>query len=504
MFEIKKEVLATHEALLNVEIEETAVKEAMRKAARAMSQKYNIPGFRRGKAPYAKVVQYVGEASLLQEAADAMLEEIYPQILDEAEIDPYGPGELQNIQPDPLTFTIRVPLAPEIVLGDYQSLSLELEDVTVTDEEIAEVLEQIREEHAILEALERPAEYGDEVHINVLGTVDGDVIVEEDDIEVALKEDVPFVAPGFVEALVGMSTDEEKSFTVVFPETFGEESLRGEEGDFEVKVVGVYERVLPDLDDALASTAGSFETLEELKQDIYTRMLDAKQRHAEEHYRNDLVSILVAQSDVHYPPVMVEHALDDMLEDMGRRIQREQHMSLEDAMQLQGITIEQFRQQMKPRAEADVKRSLVLTEFAEAQGITVSDDEVVQEYQSFMTAMGQAHRIESMPVTLDSPMGRNLRTSILSRKTLEHLEKIGRGEVDADAMPETEEVTVEEASAEPEDVEDEAVVEAEDAPNVEATPSQEEDAPVAEAAPSAEAMASGAATETQEEDTPQA
>ena len=485
MFEIKKEMLATHEALLNVEIEEAAVKEAMRKAARVMSQKYNIPGFRRGKAPYAKVVQFVGEAALLQEAADAMLEEIYPQILDAAEVDPYGPGELQNIQPDPLTFTIRVPLSPEVVLGDYHSLSLEWEDVTVTDEEVANVLEQVREEHAVLEALDRPAEYGDEVHINVLGTVDGDVIVEEDDIEIVLKEDVPFVAPGFVEALVGMSTDEEKSFTVVFPETFSEENLRGEEGEFEVKVVGIYARVLPDLDDALASTAGSFETLEDLKQDIYTRMLETKQHHAQEHYRDDLVSILVAQSDVHYPPAMVEHTLDDMLEDMGRRIQREQRMSLEDAVQLQGITMEQLRQQMKPQAEADVKRSLVLSKFAQAQSIIVSDDEVVQEYQSFMTAVGQAQRIDSMPLTLDSPMAHNLRMGLLSRKTLEHLEKIGRGEIDAAAVEKAPEAPTEEVSAEPEGVAEEAVVEAEAAPVVEAT------APVE-------------ATETQEEDTPQA
>lgn len=469
MFEIKKEMLATHEALLNVEIEEAAVKEALRKTARVLSQKYNIPGFRRGKAPYAKVVQYVGEAALLQEAADAMLEEIYPQILDQAEVDPYGPGELQKIDPDPLTFTIRVPLAPETVLGDYHGLSLDWLGVSVTDDEVATVLEQIREEHAILEALERPAEYGDEVHINVLGTVDGDVIVEEDDIEVALKEDATFVAPGFIEALVGMSTDEEKSFSVVFPDTFGEENLRGEEADFDVKVIGVYERVLPHLDDALASTVGPFETLEDLKQDIYTRMLDSKQHHAQEHYRDDLVSILVAQSDVRYPPVMAEDALDDMLEDLGKRIKREQRMSLEDAMQLQGVTLEQLREQMRPQAEADVKRSLVLGKFAEAQGITVSDDEVVQSYHDFLTAMGQAHRIDSTPLTLDSPLGHNLRMGILSRKTLEHLEKIGRGEVDAEAVTEVPETAAAEAPAEPETVAEEAVAEATSSPEQDAS-----------------------------------
>jgi trigger factor len=479
VFEIKKEVLATHEAILNVEIEEAAVKEAMQKTARTLSQKYNIPGFRKGKAPYAKVVQYVGEAALLQEAADAMLEEIYPQILEKAEVDPYGPGELQKIDPYPLTFTIRVPLAPEVVLGNYHSLSLDWQGVSVNDDEVATVLEQIREEHAILEALERPVEYGDEVHINVLGTVDGDVIVEEDDIEVVLKEDAVFVAPGFVEALVGMSADEEKSFTVVFPETFSEESLRGEEGNFDVKVVGVYERVLPQLDDALASTVGPFETLEDLKQDIHTRMLESRERQAHELYRDDLISILVAQSDVRYPPVMVEDTLDDMLENMGKRIQREQRMSLEDAMQLQGVTMEQLRQQMRPQAEADVKRSLVLGKFAEAQDITVSDDEVVQGYQDFLASVGQAHQIDRVPLTLDSPLGRNLRLGILSRKTLEHLEKIGRGEVDVEAAPEALETTAEEAPAEPETVVEDAEIEAEAASVVEASPSSEEDAPQA-------------------------
>jgi len=471
VFEIKKEVLATHEALLTVEMAEETVKEAMRKTARVLSQKYNIPGFRKGKAPYAKVVQYVGKAALLQEAADAMLKEIYPQILEKAEVSAYGPGELQKIDPDPLTFTIRVPLEPETVLGDYHSLSLDWQGVAVTDAEVANVLEQIREEHAILEALDRPAEYGDEVHINVLGTVDGDVIVEEDNIEVALKEDAVFVAPGFVEALLGMRTDEEKSFTVVFPDTFSEESLRGEEGEFNVKVVGVYERVLPDLDDALASTVGSFETLGDLKQDIHSRLLDSKQHQAQEHYRDDLASILVAQADVRYPPVMVEHALDDMLEDMGKRIQREQRMSLEDAMQLQGITVEQLRQQMRPRAEAEVKRSLVLSKFAEAQGITVSDDEVVQNYHEFLTALGQAHRIDSTPLTLDSPLGRNLRLGVLSRKTLEHLEKVGRGEIDPLAVAKAHAAMKEEAPEAPEIAAEETVVEA--------TSSPEQDAPEA-------------------------
>lgn len=465
MFEIKKEILETHEALLTVEMEEQTVKQAMQQAARVMSQKYNVPGFRKGKAPYAKVVQYVGEAAVRQEAADALLEEIYPQILEQAEVNPYGPGDLQAIKPVPLTFTIRVPLEPEVVLGDYLSLREEWEELTVTDDETANVLAQLREEHAILEPLERPAEFGDAIHINVVGTVDGKVIVDEDNIEVILKEDAPFIAPGFFEELVGMQTGEGKTFTIVFPEDFREESLRGAETQFDVTLVGVYERVLPDLDDALASTVGAFETLDDLKRDISTRLLEGKQNHAREHYRDDLVASLVAQSEVAYPPALLEHTLDDMLKDIGARIKREQKMSLEDALQLEGVTLEQFRKQMTPQAQADIKQSLVLSKFAEEEGLVVNDDEVVQEFNHFLASLGQSFPADREPVKVDSPLGRNLRLRVLSRKTLEHLEKIGRGEF---------------VAAAPEDTAVETPMEPETAPAAaEEIPAQDADAPEA-------------------------
>jgi trigger factor len=450
VFEIKKELLDTHEALLNVEIEENTVKQAMQKAARAISGKVNIPGFRRGKAPYAKVLHYVGEGSILQEAADNLIEEIYPQIIEQAGIEPYGPGALEKIDPSPLTFTIRVPLEPVVTLGDYHSLRQAWEDVVVSNEEVANVLEQVRSEHAILEALERPAQFGDEIHINVVGTVGNEVIVDEDDIEVILKEDTPFIAPGFVEALVGMNVDEEKVFTVVFPDDFREEGLRGAEANFDVKVTGIYERVLPAPDDALASTVGAFETLEDLKNDINARLLEAKEHQAKEAYHDSLIAALVAQSEVQYPPAMVEHKLDDMIENAKNRTQRERHMELKDALQLDGVTLEQFREQLTPQAETDIKRSLVLSKFATEQNIQVSDDEVVQEYNNFMTSIGQAEHIGDERFKLDSPLGRNFRLTVLGRKTLDQLEKIGRGEVDT-ASPTLEAVSVpEETIVEPE------------------------------------------------------
>ena len=179
-------------------------------------------------------------------AADALLEEIYPQIIDQAEINPYGPGSLEAIKPSPLTFTIRVPLEPEVTLGDYRAMRQAWEEVTVNDEEVANVLEQVRHEHAILEPYERPVQYGDEVHINVVGTVHGEKVVDEKDIEVTPKEDAQFIAPGFLEALIGMSTSEDKLFTIAFPEDFSEPTFRGR-GSILCEGRGAFIRILPNL-----------------------------------------------------------------------------------------------------------------------------------------------------------------------------------------------------------------------------------------------------------------
>ena len=447
MFDIKKDLLETHEALLNVTIDEQTVKQAMQKAARAISRQINIPGFRKGRVPYARVLRYVGEAAVLQEASDALLEELYPKIIEEAAVAPYGPGQLEDVQQNPLVFTIRIPLAPTATLGDYLSLRADWEASTITEEEITAIEDQIREEHAVLESQERPAQYGDEVHIDVTGTVDGEVVIDEEDVEVILSEETPFIAPEFVEGLVGMSVDEEKAITVTFPEDFAEVAFQGQEVLFNVKVTSVYARSLPDFDDALASTVGAFETADALKQDIHDRLMEAKVQQNQQEYRDGLVTALIEQSDVKYPPAMLEDTLEDMIKSTGERVQRERNMPLEDALQLDGMTLAQFRENIRPQAEENIKRSVVLNEFAKQEGIEVSDDEVAQEFNSLFMAYGQDVEIPDMNIDLNSPLGQNLRLTALGRKTLERIEKIGRGLADVEDETESEEETVEAEAA---------------------------------------------------------
>lgn len=429
MFEVTtKQVLDTHEALLTVEIDAETVETAKRAAAKKLAQKINIPGFRKGAAPYQRILRYVGEPTVLQEAAENLLNDIYPQIIEKAEIAPYGPGELQDMKFSPMSFEIKVPLEPTVDLGDYRSLRKEWQEVTVSDEELHTILEQIREEHAVLEPVERPAALGDEVNMDVHGWQDEEVVIAEHDVNVHLDTSHPFISAEFIEALVGMSADETKKFPLTLPDDLDDEDLRGATVQIEVVVNQVYTRALPDLDDALASTVGAFEMLEDLKADIRQRMSDYRRQQAREEYHNALLRELVQQAQIHYPPVMVQDTVDDLIKETEERIQHERKISLEDALHLQGQTLEWLRGQMLPRAEMRIKNSLALSEFARQEQITVSDDEVVQNFNAFMAANGIEETAALDNLQLDSPLGKKLLGGMLEQKTLDRLAQIGRGE----------------------------------------------------------------------------
>ncbi|MCD6286714.1 MAG: trigger factor [Anaerolineae bacterium] len=447
MFEVKKELLDSHEVLLEVVFEDEAVDGAKRRAARKMSRELNIPGFRQGRAPYAKVLHYVGEPAVVQEAAELLLDGSYSEILEAAEVSPYGLGEFVDMQPSPLTFKIRVPLEPVVDLGDYKSLREDWTEATISDEEIEQVLAQVREEHAILEPVDRAAEMADELRVNVHATAGDDVIIDEDDIEVVLSEERPFFSLGFVAALVGMSADEESTFTLALPESMEDPDLQGAEAEFTVKVTQVFERKLPELDDALASTVGSFESFDELKQDVIDRIMTQKTEQAESVYRNQMTAKLVEMATSSYPPQMVSDTLDDIVGETSQRIQRQSKMSLEDALRLEGRTIEQFREEAMPQAEDRVKQSLVLRQFALAESIDVGDDEIVKEYSEFLAQIGMAGQMADNDLDLGSPMANNLRNTVLGRKVMARLMAIGRGEADAGAEPgATESVDVQDES----------------------------------------------------------
>ncbi|MFP4345486.1 MAG: trigger factor [Anaerolineales bacterium] len=431
MFELKKEILDTHEALLTIDVAEKAAQDAMQKAARQIAREINIPGFRKGKAPYRVVVNMVGEEAVRQEAVEVLIDKIYPKALEQAELVPYAPGDLEDVDLEAMHFVIRVPLMPVVDLGDYEELRMEPSEPEVTQEELDAALEDVRQEAAVLTLVERPAELGDQVILSYLeGQVEGEVIVHDHDVEVVLDKEIPFISADFVEALVGMSEEEDKVFTITLPEDLSEEELRGKEADFEVTVAEVYERLVPELDDALASAVGNFETFAELQEAVREDLLAHKAEHAREDYLDALMDALVEGAEtVAYPPIMLEEEIDALVEQMQEDAVHRYKVKWEDFLRLQGLTEEDLREQFRPQAEERLERGLVLSEFAQATGVEVLDEEVQDEIDTLLavTGVAESHPEAAESLSLDSDLARSMRSRLIGRRTMQNLERLAQG-----------------------------------------------------------------------------
>ncbi len=454
MYKLETKILDTHEAYITVEIEEAAFQKTLREAARNISYNVHIPGFRKGRAPFGKIMRYVGTDRLKQEAAESMIQEIYPKVIEDAGIKPYQNGTVEDMNvDDQLTFNILVPLAPEVTLGDYHSLRTDWTEPTVDDAEVADVLEHIRADNATEEVVERPCQYGDLVYIDIFGSVDDEeegelVLIDKDSEAFLLDEDDPFLTPAFYDEIVGMAADDEKAFTITLPETLDDERLRNAEAAFDVIIHKVCAYTMPDLDDALASSVGNFETLADLKENIRHHVLERKLREQETEHQNELLETLAEQADVRYPPVLLEETLDTLTEEHAKSVQKKHKISLEDALRLEGKTLEEFRESLVGQARKRVIYSLVLSTFAAEEDITASDAEVYAAYAELIEATGKSMAV-APELDLDSDVGKTIRNEILKRKCFAHLLAIAGGEVTTEEASET-------IVAYEEDVEDDA------------------------------------------------
>jgi len=423
---------------LTIEVEPERVEAALNKAAKSIANKANIPGFRKGKAPRHVIEQMFGKGALLEEAVDDLGQQVYKEALDQEQIEPYGPGQLEDIQNDPFVLKMVVPLAPTIELGDYRSLRVPFEAPTVEDGEIDHQLEHLRERHAIVEPAPEgtAADWGHMVTFDVKSAVEDKPFLTRTDASVALErehlDDEVTVLPGFEERIVGMKPGDEKSFSLPVPDDKDEyDEFASKIAEFNVTLKEVRLRELPDLDDALAQTVGDFETIDALREAIHQDIADAKTREAESAYIDRAASELLKTAQIEFPPVMVEDALDEMLERTDRRL-RDQKLNLEEYLKVLGKTREEYRQEMRPTAEGHIRRGLMLSRLVELEKIAVDTAEVDKEIETVSAAYGQ--RAEEVRNALSSKENkRRLELELLTRKALDRLASIARG-----GAPETE------------------------------------------------------------------
>lgn len=425
---ITTEPLENRQLRLTIEIDEEQTKRAMQRAARQISRQVNIPGFRKGKAPYSLIVQRYGEDTIRKEASEALVETSYRKALEQEEITPYAPGALEDVTLDPITFQFTISLPPTVDVGDYRNYRLKPPPVKIHKKEIQQALEEIREQNAILEPAERPAALGDGVEIDLVGqTAEGTQFLEKDSFHLLLEAEDTEPAPGFAEAVVGMEAGEERAFTLTLPDDFPQENLQGEEAKFTVEMVEVYESILPALDDDLARTVGNFDSLKELEAHVKEQLQQAAQQKADAEYTQQVLEAIIEQTRVEYPPVMLEKRLDDIIEEIKEDVKRKTRLSLEDYLRFQDKTVEKVREELKPTAQARLKHFLMINEIIKLEALDVNEEEISAHIEKISAPLGaQADAVRS---SLSSAEGQEtIRLRLLIDKAIQRLVAIARGE----------------------------------------------------------------------------
>lgn len=414
---------ADSQVVLEIEVEPERVEKSLDQAYKRIGSRYRIPGFRPGKAPRAVFERIVGRPTLLREALEHLLPEVYEEAIREEGLEPVDQPTFDIPSTEPLKIRATVPLQPSVTLGDYRSLRLEPEPVTVEESEIENALQDLRRRYATLVPVERPAQEGDRVRAVITATVDDRTLVDESDGEVTVSAEALSGLPGLYDQLLGMSKGETKEIDAVVPDDFEDENMRGKTVHYRVTVNEIKEEQLPELDDAFAQDVGEgFSTLAELRARIATDLRQRKEEQAERAFERKLVDALIAGATLEYPPVLVEREIDAMLDEQlgGNRAQ------LEAALRRSGSSLSTLRERFRPAAVDRVQRSLVLTKVAELEGLSVEASEVDAEIERLASSdPAQAERLRQ--ALNDSATRDLIGRTVLTRKVYQRLKDIATG-----------------------------------------------------------------------------
>jgi trigger factor len=343
---------------------------------------------------------------------------------------------------DPIAFTFTVPLSPTVDPGDYRDYRLKHKQPRVSKKQVQEALEDMRLQNAILELVERPAAMGDGAVVRIVAKVGEEELIKGDQIHIMLEADSSYPAPGFCEAIVGMAAGDERTFTLALPDDFPREDLPGQEAEFSVKMMEVYDQTIPDLDDDLARTVSSYDSLKELEKQIKEQLQRTAQQEADQEYADQVIEGILKDAQIEYPPVLLEREKENTLREFEQIVRRDAKLSLDDYLRLQGKTVEVLREELEPNAETRLKRSLLLGEVVRLEEIDVDEEELRAHIETMSARWGV--RSEEVHRSLSSDSGRRaLRSRLQADKAIQRLVAIAKGVTEAEE-PESKEAEEEE------------------------------------------------------------
>lgn len=398
---------------------------AIVKAYNKNKGKYNIPGFRKGKAPRRVIETHYGKGVFYSDAIDIVFPEVYPAAIDELKLDPIEvPSiDVEEISKDNgLVLLVDVEVKPEFELGLYKGVEVEKVDETVNEDVVNAKLEEMREKGSRLVSVEREIANGDTANIDFEG-FDGEVAFEGgkgENYDLVIGSN-SFI-PGFEEQLVGKKAGEEVEVNVTFPEEYHAENLAGKPVVFKVKVNDVKVKELPELNDEFAADTTEFNTLEELRADVTAKAeADAKEA-AKNELRNRVIEKVVENTEVEVPEAMVNHEIENQIMELNYQLQY-QGFGMEQFLQMTGKTMEEFKAEFastrRDEAVKNVKTSLVIEAIAKAEGVEVNEEEVNAEVQKMADAYNMT--VEQVREALRPTDLKDMEGQLKIRKTIDLL-----------------------------------------------------------------------------------
>jgi trigger factor len=369
-------------ARVEVEVPAKDVDRGTQRAARAMAREMRMPGFRKGKAPPSLVIQRLGYGAVLEEAIRDSLPEWYERALLASGVSPVGDPRIEIVsapeeEGESLSFKFEVGVRPKAKLGEYKGLEVGKADTEVPDDIIEREIERIRESFARLEPVERAGAEGDALLVDFEGSVDGEPFEGGKANDYLLQLGGGQLIEGFEAQLTGVRGGEEREVKVTFPADYHAEQLAGKDAVFAVAVKEIREKVLPDVDDDFASEASEFDTVEELRADIREKLAEAVGQRIEQDFRVAAIDAAVEKAIVELPDELATARAAERWERVERQL-ASRGMDPNAYLQMQGRTRDEVIAESKPDAERELKREAVLTAIAEAEGIEVSDEEMVE------------------------------------------------------------------------------------------------------------------------------
>jgi trigger factor len=435
----EKTIQDDHQAQVVVEVEPDRLEAARRRAARKMAERGKIPGFRPGKAPYEVIRRFYGDEAIYEQAVDLLVDEVYPEMLKAAEVNPAAAGSLEKVDGTDLPkFTFKVPLMPEVKLGRYEKVRLAYEFRAPGNEKLNRALEEFQQMYGSTETVEREVQEGDYILADlksakeVLNRQGFATLVRAED------RDTEFPFPGFGRQLLGLKAGDMKAIQHAYPKDFTDDNLAGEAVEIEATLSSVRAMKLPELNDDFAKMVGQYDSLDALKE-VLTKDIEARARaEYDDEYYTRLVDKIKDGATISYAVQSLNHEAEHVVDDLRQRLSQ-QSLDLETYYKMRKTDATKFfEEEAKPVARKRLERSLILDEISRQEKIEVDDKTLDQEFNNTLTDLqmqgvnlnnirggkqGQQRVAEA--VAMESA------SRLLTRRTLERLKGIATGEYES-------------------------------------------------------------------------